>query len=145
MRLAHRVRTSASPGQVWQVLGDPSRWPEFELLLRRVRGGEGAVAAGQTLLGVSRVALIAVPIDVLEAVPASRLVLRVHAAPGVVERLAFEVVPLARGGSDISVSVVVEGLFARAAVLPLWLGSGFTTRVLGVRAERLARAARSAA
>jgi len=145
VRLAQRVRTSASPSQVWQVLGRPSRWPEFELVLKRVRGGDGPVAPGQTLMGVSRFASLAVPIDVLEAVPGSRLVLRVHAAPGVVERLTFEVVPLARGGSDISVSVVVEGLFARAAVLPLWLGSALTTRVLGVRAERLARAARSAA
>ena len=145
MRLIQRVRTSASPGQVWEVLGEPTRWPEFELLLRRVRGGEGPVARGQTLLGVSRVALLAVPIDVLEAVPPARLVLRVHAAPGVVERLTFEVVPLARGGSDICVSVVVDGRLARAAVLPLWLGSALTTRVLGVRAERLARAARRAA
>lgn len=145
MRLAQRVRTSASPGQVWEVLGEPSRWPEFELLLRRVRGGDGPVARGQALLGVSRVALLAVPIDVLEVVPGERLVLRVHAAPGVVERLTVEVVPLARGGSDICVSIVVEGLFARAAVLPLWLGTALTTRVLGVRAEQLARAARSTA
>lgn len=145
MRLTQRVRTSASPSQVWEVLGEPSRWPEFELMLRRVRGSDGPAAAGQTLLGVSRVALLAVPIDVLEAVAGARLVLRVHAAPGVVERLTFEVVPLVRGGSDICVSVVVDGMFARAAVLPLWLGSAFTTRMLGVRAERLARAARSAA
>ena len=145
MRLSQRVRTSASPSQVWEVLGEPSRWPEFELLLRRVRGSDGPVATGQTLLGVSRVALLAVPIDVLEAVAGARLVLRVHAAPGVVERLTFEIVPLVRGGSDICVSVVVDGMFARAAALPLWLGSALTTRVLGVRAERLARAARSAA
>ncbi|CAN5292463.1 hypothetical protein BH24ACT10_BH24ACT10_05080 [soil metagenome] len=52
MRLAHRVRTSASPGQVWQVLGEPARRPEFELVLRRVRGPDGPVGAGQTLLGV---------------------------------------------------------------------------------------------
>lgn len=145
MRLVQRVRTSATPSQVWEVLGQPSRWPEFELVLRRVRGSDGPVVAGQALMGVSRFASLVVPIDVLDAVPGSRLVLRVHAAPGVVERRTFEVVPLARGGSDISVSVVVEGLFARAAVLPLWLGSAVTTRVLGVRAERLARAARRAA
>ena len=145
MRLTQRVRTSATPAQVWEVLCDPVRWPEFELALRRVRGARGPVATGQALLGVSRVTLFAVPIDVLEAVPASRLVLRVHALPGVVERITFEVVPLVRGGSDLRVSMVVEGLFARAAVLPLWLGSALTTRVLGVRAERLARAARSAA
>lgn len=145
MRLAQRVRTSASPSQVWEVLGQPRRWPEFELALRWVRGSVGPVAPGQTLMGVSRFPLLAVPIDVLEAVPGSLLVLRVHVAPGVVERLAFQVVPLARGGSDISVSVVVEGLFAPAAVLPLWLGSAITTRVLGLRVERLAQAARRAA
>ena len=67
------ARTSATPAQVWEVLGQPSRWPEFEPLLRRVRGTHGPAAAGQTLVGVSRVANLAVPLDVREVDPARRL------------------------------------------------------------------------
>jgi uncharacterized protein YndB with AHSA1/START domain len=140
-----KARTSASPAQVWQVLGDPTRWPEFELFLRRIRGTHGMLAGGQTLVGISRVGSLAVPIDVLEAVPGSRLVLRVHAAPGVRETVTSEVLPRVAGGSDVRVSVVVEGLFARPAAVPLWLATGLTVRLLVARAERLARAARRAA
>lgn len=139
------ARTSATPAQVWEVLGQPARWPEFEPLLRRVRGTHGAVAAGQTLLGVSRVANLAVPLDVREVEPARRLVVRVHTAPGVGQVLTVDLVPVVSGGTDIVCGVVVDGLFARAATGPLWLASGLTVRLLAVRAERLARAARRAA
>lgn len=127
------------------MLGQPSRWPEFEPLLRRVRGTHGAAAAGQTLLGVSRIANLAVPLDVREVDPARRLVVRVHTAPGVGQVLTVDLVPVVSGGTDIVCSVVVDGIFARAAVGPLWLASGLTVRLLAVRAERLARAARRAA
>ena len=145
MRLRQRARTTATPAQVWEVLGDPARWPEFELFLRRVRGAHGRVGAGHTLVGVGHVASLGIPIDVVEAVPPSRLVLRVHVAPGVVETVTFDVVALVQGGSELRVTVVVEGLFARAAVAPLWLASGLTVRLLAARAERIARAARRAA
>ena len=139
------ARTSATPAQVWEVLGQPTRWPEFEPMLRRVRGAHGAAAPGQTLLGVSRLANLAVPIDVREADPARRLVVRVHAAPGVGQLLTVELVPVVSGGTDIACSVVVDGLFAPVAAGPLWLASGLTVRLLAVRSERLARAARRAA
>lgn len=139
------ARTCATPAQVWEVLGQPTRWPEFEPLLRRVRGTHGAAAAGQTLLGVSRVANLAVPLDVREVDPARRLVVRVHTAPGVGQVLTVDLVPVVSGGTDIVCSVVVDGLFARAAAGPLWLASGLTVRLLAVRADRLARAARRAA
>ena len=145
MRLTTSARTSASPAQVWEVLGQPSRWPEFELFLRRVRGTHGAAVAGQTLVGVGRVASLGVPIDVLEADHSRRLVLRVHTAPGVGEVLTFDVVPLVGGGSDLTCSVVVDGVLARAAAGPLWLASGLTVRLLAARTSRLARAARRAA
>lgn len=145
MRLRSHARTSATPAQVWEVLGSPLRWPEFEPLLRRVRGTHGPVAAGQTLVGISRVALVGIPIDVLEVVPGSRLVLRIHTVPGVREIVTHEVLPVVRGGSDVRVSVVVEGLLAPLAVGPLWLASGLRTRLLAARAERIARAARRAA
>ena len=145
MRLAHRARTRATPAQVWQVLGEPGRWPEFDPTLRKVRGATGAALPGQALVGVSRIGGLALPIDVVEVVPGSRLVLRVHTAPGVVETVTHEVTPVLQGGADVQVSVVVEGLFARLAVVPLWLASGLTLRLLATRADRIARSARSAA
>ena len=145
MRLVQRGRTSASPAQVWEVLGTPARWPEFEPALRRVRGTSRTAAPGQALVGVSRVALVGLPIDVLEVVPASRLVLRVHVAPGVQQTMSFEVVPAVGGGSHVRLGFVVDGMLARLAVAPLWLSGGLTLRLLLARTERIARAARRAA
>ncbi len=145
MRLTSRARTSASPAQVWEVLGTPSRWPEVEPFLRRVRGTQRAADTGRTLVGVSRFYGVAVPIDVLVATPGERLVLRVHTAPGVRQTVTFELLATVQGGSDVRVSVVVHGLFARAAAGPLWLSSAVTLRLLVARAERIARAARRAA
>ncbi len=42
-------------------------------------------------------------------------------------------------------SVVVDGLLGWPAVTPLFLGNVLTVRLLGVRADRIARAARRAA
>ncbi len=85
------------------------------------------------------------PIDVVEAVPGSRLVLRVHTAPGVAQTMAFEVTAGPARRQRRRVSVVVDGLFARPAVGPLWLSSALTPRLLVARVERLARASRRAA
>lgn len=145
MRLAHRVHTAADPAQVWQVLGDPSRWAEFELSLRGVRGRPARARTGQRLTGLSRFATLGIPIDVLESTPSSRLVLLVHVLPGLREQVTFDIAPAARGGSDITVSVVVDGLLGWPAVTPLFLGNVLTVRLLGVRAARIARAARRAA
>ena len=68
-----------------------------------------------------------------------------HTAPGVGEVLTFDVVPLVGGGSDLSCSVVVDGVLARPAAAPLWLSSCLTLRLLAARTTRLARAARRAA
>ena len=145
MRLAHRVRTAATPAQVWQVLGDPRRWAEFELSLRGVRGRPARAQTGQRLHGISRFATLGIPIDVVEATPPSRLVLLVHALPGLREQVRFDVTPAARGGSDVTVTVVVDGLLGWPAVAPLFLGNVLTVRLLAVRADRVARAARRAA
>lgn len=144
MKLRHRVRTSATPAQVWSVLGDPQRWPECDLFLRRVRGGSDRVQTGQHLLGVSRGIGLRIPLDVVEAVPERRLVLRVAAVPGADLEVTAEVTPLVRGGCDLAVSVVVDGLFARPAAVPAWLAAGLTTRVLARRVEQVARQARRA-
>ncbi len=145
MRLAHRVHTAAVPAQVWQVLGDPTRWSEFELSLRGVRGRPGRALTGQRLTGLSRFATLGIPIDVLEATPPSRLVLLVHVLAGLREQVTFDVAPAARGGSVVTVSVTVEGLLGWPAVAPLFLGNVLTVRLLASRTDRIARAARRAA
>lgn len=145
MRLARRVHTSASAAQVWSLLGQPDRWPQFDLSLRRVRGGSGPAATGQRLTGIARVGSMRIPVDVVEAAPPVRLVLLVHVAPGLRQQVTTEVTPAVGGGCDLTVSVVVDGLLARAAVAPFYLAGGLSVRLLAARAERVARAARSAA
>jgi hypothetical protein len=139
MKLSHRVRTTASPSEVWQVLGDPRRWPEFDLFLRTVRGAHGSATTGQHLLGLARLASLRIPVDVVEAVTDKRLVLLVHTAPGLRETITTEITPSVRGGSDVVVSVVVEGLWARAGALPLWLANVLNVRLLVARTDRTAR------
>lgn len=143
MRLAHRVSTSATPAQVWELLGVPARWPDFNPFVRRVHGAPGAVRTGQTLLGVARFTGVRVPIDVVDAAVDQRLELCHHSAPGVRHRLLFEVTPKVRGGCAIRVGVTVEGLFALPAVGPLFVADALVARLLVAQAERGARAARA--
>ena len=136
------MQTSASPAQVWELLGDPRRWPEFNPVLRRVHGAPERVRSGQTLLAVARFTSVRIPVDVVEAVPDQRLELFFHTAPGVRERVVFELAPTVRGGASLRVVVVVEGLFARVAWAPLWLANGLVARVLVAQAERSVRRTR---
>ena len=145
MRLAHRVHTSATAAQVWELLGDPRAWPQFDLLLRRVEGHHAPATTGQNLIAVARFGALRIPVDVVEAVPGHRLVLLVHTAPGIRERVTHEITTAVRGGCDLEVSVVVDGLLAPVAAAPLYLVSGLTTRLLAARTEGLARAARRVA
>lgn len=140
MRLAHRATTRASPAQVWQLLAAPAQWPQFNPFLRRVHGAPEQVRTGHMLLAAARVTSVRVPVDVVEAVPETRLVLFFHTAPGVRERVVFQLVPTVSGGTSVRVSVVVEGPFARAAYLPLWLANGLVARVLAAQADRAHRA-----
>jgi uncharacterized protein YndB with AHSA1/START domain len=144
MRLAHHVRTSAPPALVWEVLGTPGNWPQFDVFLSQVRGTTRPAAVGQHLVGISRWTALGIPLDVLEVDPEKRLVMRVHTAPGITEELTFVLTPTTRGGTDICVSVVVDGLFARPAVPVLWLANGLNARVLAARTQRMARARRRA-
>ena len=145
MRLRHRVRTAAPPAVVWEALGDPERWPEFMPTLKRVRGAHGPAQAGQRLLAVSRTPLgLRIPVDVLEAEPGVRLVVRSHTLPGVTEQTTFVLTRTTRGGTDVSVSTVVDGLFALPAVIPVWAALGITARVLALRTDRSAKAVRRA-
>jgi hypothetical protein len=142
MRLAHRVTSTAAPDQVWALLGTPRRWPEFDPLLSRVHGAPDVARTGQTLLGIARLSGLRIPLDVVEAVPEQRLELFWHTAPGLAQRVVYEVARTLRGGSSIRVGAVVEGLFAPAAVVPVWLSNGLVVRVLAARAERAAQRGR---
>ena len=142
MRLVHRVRTPASPAEVWSVLGTPASWPLFDVFLSKVKGSSRSAEVGQHLVGVSRWTVLGIPLDVLEVVPEKRLVVRVRTAPGITEELTFGLTPTTRGGTDIRLSIVVEGLFAGPAAPLLWLANGVNARVLASRTARLARAAR---
>ncbi len=142
MRLTHRVRTSASPAQVWALLGTPARWPEFDVFLSKVKGSSSSAEAGQRLVGISRWTALGIPLDVLEVDPERRLVMRVRTAPAVTEELTFLLTPTTRGGTVITVALVVDGLLARPAVPLLWIANGLNARVLAARTHQLARAAR---
>lgn len=145
MRLVHHVHTTASPSQVWATLGTPTRWPQFDVFLAKVRGPERPAVAGQHLVGISRWIALGIPLDVLEVKPERRLVVRVRTAPGITEELTFVLTPTTRGGTSISVSVVVDGLFAGVAAPVLWLANGLNARVLAARTHSLARHARRTA
>ena len=145
MKLVHRVRTAASPAMVWQLLGTPASWPQFDVFLGKVKGTSRPAAVGQHLVGISRWTALGIPLDVLEVEPEQRLTMRVHTAPGITEELTFLLTPTTKGGTDIRVSIVVDGLFARPAAPVLWLANGLNARVLAARTQRMARAARRTA
>ena len=145
MKLAHRVRTSASPAQVWAMLGTPRNWPQFDVFLAKVRGSGAPARVGVHLVGISRWTKLGIPLDVLEVEPERRLVMRVRTAPGITEELTFVLTPTTRGGTDIAVSIVVDGLFAGAAAPVLWIANGLNARVLAHRTHRTARQTRRAA
>jgi hypothetical protein len=145
VRLSHRVHTPATTAQVWDLLSVPAAWPQFLLLVRRVRGTDGPAVTGQRLLGVTRFASVGIPVDVLEAVHERRLSLLVHTAPGLRERVTYYVTPALRGGCDVEVSVSVEGPFAISATVPVFLTTAFSTRLLAALAAREARTAQGAA
>jgi uncharacterized protein YndB with AHSA1/START domain len=144
MKLVHRVQTSATPAEVWSMLGTPKHWPQFDVFLSKVRGTDRPAAVGQHLVGVSRWTALGIPLDVLEVDPENRLVMRVRTAPGITEELTFVLTPTTRGGTAITLSIVVDGLFAGPAAPVLWLANGLNARVLAARTHRISRRERRA-
>jgi len=136
VRISHRVTTPAEPDEVWAVLEDPSRWPEWDLFLRRVEGGRGRIREGQHLMVTVRGLPVRVPVDVRMVATGRRLGLTVHTAPGLREQVDHDVTRRPRGGSQVRVSTVLEGPFAPLAVVPLWCASALNTWMLGWRATR---------
>ena len=125
MKLAHHVHTSASPAQVWEMLGSPVQWPQFDIFLTKVRGADRPAAVGQHLVGISRWTKLGIPLDVLEVEPEQRLTMRVRTAPGITEELTFQLTPTTRGGTDICVSIVVvcrcdRSTFVSCPPIPTW-------------------------
>ncbi|MCW2673915.1 MAG: Polyketide cyclase / dehydrase and lipid transport [Frankiales bacterium] len=139
VKLVHRVRTPAPPSVVWGVLGTPANWPLFDVFLSKVKGASREAVVGQHLVGISRWTVLGIPLDVLEVEPERRLVMRVRTAPGITEELTFVLTPTTKGGTDVRVSIVVEGLFAGAAAPLLWLANGLNAHVLASRTAVLAR------
>jgi hypothetical protein len=135
-RIHHQILCDATPPDVWTVLRDPHRWPEFEATLARVEGAAGHAMEGQRLLGVGRAVPIRIPLDVRRVVPRKALHVTVHSIPGLREEIDIVLVPATRGGTQITVLVRLTGPLAAAMVLPVWLGSGMTARLLVKAAER---------
>ena len=142
MRINHRVITPAEPEEVWAVLEDPSRWPEFDLFARRIEGTRGLVREGQHLLATARGIPMRVPVDVRLVAKSRHLGLTVHTLPGLREQVDASVTRRRRGGSEVRCTTVIEGPMAPLAVLPIWVSSGLTTWMLGLRATREHRRAR---
>jgi uncharacterized protein YndB with AHSA1/START domain len=145
LKLVHRVRTPASPAVVWQVLGTPSNWPQFDVFLAKVKGSTRPASVGQHLVGISRWTVLGIPLDVLEVEPERRLTMRIHTAPGITQEVTFVLTPTTKGGTDIRVSMVLEGLLAGPAAPVLWLANGLNARVLAARTSATARALRRSA
>lgn len=138
--VSHRLTCTAPPADVWTVLRDPRRWPEFDFALDRVTGAAGDVVEGQRLLAVSRGGLMRIPIDVRRVVPKRALRIVVHTLPGLREHVEHILVPTARGGTELTVVVRTEGPLALGALGPLWVTSALTERLLSRAAEREHRA-----
>jgi hypothetical protein len=135
-RVSRQISCSAPPPDVWTVLREPQRWPEFEPFLARVEGAAGYAAEGQRLLGVGRAVPVRIPLDVRRVVPRKALHVRVHSMPGLREDLDIVLVPATQGGTQITFVVRLSGPLAPAAVLPLWISSGVTAKLLVRAAER---------
>jgi hypothetical protein len=135
-RVHHQILTDATPPDVWTVLREPQRWPEVEAMLSRVEGAAGHAMEGQRLLGIGRGVPMRIPLDVRRVVPRKALHLTIHSVPGLREELDIVLVPATRGGTQITFLVRLSGPLASAAVLPVWLGSGMTARLLAKAAER---------
>jgi hypothetical protein len=134
VRISHRVHTPAPPPDVWAVLSQPRRWPQFELSLIRVHGAAGAAAEGQRLVAISRGLGLRLPVDIGHVVPRKALLARVRLLPGLTQDVEYVLVPAARGGTDITVIVTAAGPLARAALLPLWSNAALGIRLLARRA-----------
>lgn len=144
VRLCHRVRTAGSVADVWSLLGEPRRWPTFDVALVRVVGASGPVMAGQRLVGITRGWPLRIPLDVVRVVAHRVVQVRIHPAPGVREEIEYRLVPVSSGGTQVSLTVDLDGPLARVATLATWGASGVSARLLARGAAQARRARLSA-
>lgn len=138
MRITHRAATRATADDVWAAIADPRRWPEHDVLLDRVECIRGPVAVGQHLVVVSRGLRLRIPVDVRLVVPGRHLGLTVQTAPGLTHEIDVMLTPRPRGGTQIRVQVLLDGVFARWWWLPEWTARAVSTRRLAWRSTRAA-------
>ena len=75
-------------------------------------------------------------IDLAHFVPRKTLSVRVHSLPGLREDLEIMLVPATRGGTQITIVTHLSGPLATGALVPRWVTSGVTARLLVRAAER---------
>ena len=138
MRITHRVASRAGVDDVWAALGDPTRWPEHDVLVDRVECVRGHAREGQHLVVVTRGLRLRIPVDVRIVVPGRHLGLSVRTAPGLTHEIDVMLTPRPRGGTQVRVQVLLDGVFARWWWLPEWTTRAVSTRLLARRAMRAA-------
>lgn len=137
---------SAAPvTDVWALLVDPTRWPEFEPAIRRVVAeppDEAAeVEAGKRLRAQLRLSAVQIPVEIDHVVNRSSLAVTARLLPGLAEEVEHLVIPSATGGTQVTVRIRLNGPFALPALLPRWIARVVTVRLLARAAEGPLRAA----
>jgi len=140
MRIEHCREVAAPPAAVWALLGEPARWPDFEILVAAVAEPSGAAAAGparegRDVLVVARGLGLRAPVRIRAAEPDRWLGLRVRTLPGLVEDVDHLIEPLAGRRCRVRVTVAVRGPLRLVAYLPLRASSALVVRSLVRRAE----------
>lgn len=138
MRVTHRVGTRAGIAEVWAALGDPTRWPEHDVLVDHVECVRGPVSEGQHLVVVSRGLRLRIPVDVRLVAPGRHLGITVRTAPGLTQEVDIMLTPAPGGGTQVRVQVELDGVFARWWWLPEWATRAVSTRLLAWRSTRTA-------
>jgi hypothetical protein len=136
VRVTHRVGTKAGADEVWAALGDPTRWPEHDVLVDHVECVRGKVREGQHLVVVTRGLRLRIPVDVRLVVPGRHLGLTVRTAPGLTHEIDVMLTPRPGGGAQVRVQVLLAGVFARWWWLPEWTTRAVSTRLLARRSRR---------
>lgn len=125
------------------MLAHPQRWGEFEPFLRSVAPAVGSVAgdpaddveAGQHLLARLRLMSIEVPVEIDHVVDRCSVAVTARLFPGLAEEVEHLVIPLASGGSLVTVRLTLHGPLALPALLPRWMMRTLTVRLLARAAE----------
>ena len=154
-----RARSAAPVSDVWDILVHPGRWAEFDPFVESVAllpaaepasepASESAsesfaaeftadqhVAVGQQLRARVRLIPLRVAMEVDHVVNRSSLATTARLLPGLAEEVEHLVIPLASGGSLLTVRFTLHGPLALPALVPRWLVRALTVRLLARAAE----------